>query len=176
MATYLNLLYATQVGTRTRAHESREQVLAQVAAQEAAEAAKMAALVDAKAKAAAMKAEQAAFDQAREDRELDYIAEGTVTFREKVGLYVHEEDVVDLREARKSAEKDRHAGGLKAAKIEAVTKMLTDQVRALAKANGLNDRERWEAAITLCRGLRGTHPRNILDRVPIGDVVKGSYK
>jgi hypothetical protein len=176
MATYLNLLYATQVGTRTRAHESREQVLIVVAAQEAAEAAKMAARKEAEAKAAVMKAEQAAFDVAREDRELDYLAGGLVDFREKVGLYVHEEDVVNLREARKSAEKDRHAGGLKAAKIEAVTKMLTEQVKSLAKANDLTDRERWECAIALCRGLRGTHPRNVLDRVPIGDVVKESYK
>jgi hypothetical protein len=176
MATYLNLLYATQVGTRTRAHESREQVLIDAAAQEAAEAAKMAARKEAEAKAAAMKAEQEAFDAAREDRELDYIAEGLVDFREKVGLYVHEEDVVNLYWPRKLEEKDRHAGGLKAAKIEAVTKMLTEQVRSLAKANGLNDRERWECAIALCRGLRGTHPRNVLDRVPIGDVVKESYK
>jgi hypothetical protein len=176
MATYLNILYGASVGRKTAADHDSAAVLADIHRSQNIEAAKMSAAQEAEAKAAAMKAEQEASDKAREDRELDYLAEGTVTFREKVGLYVHEEDVVDLREARKSAEKDRHAGGLKAAKIEAVTKMLTEQVRSLAKANGLNDRERWEAAIALCRGLRGTHPRNILDRVPIGDIVKESYK
>lgn len=174
MATYLNILYGASVGRKTAAHQDSAAVLADILRSQNIEAAKMAAAQEAEAKAAAMKAEQEAFDKAREDRELDYLAEGTVDFVDYLGSRYRGQ--VDLKSAKKAEQLDRHAGGLKAAKIEAVTKMLTDQVRALAKANDLNDRERWEAAIALCRGLRGTHPRNILDRVPIGDVVKKSYK
>jgi hypothetical protein len=169
---FLNELYGEHVARRTSSNISRERVLEELAAEEAVVAAKMAALTARLEEIEILKKEQEIFDTDLENRELDWIAESSVDFRDDLESRLR--GTVDLKAAKKAANKDK--GADKRTLIASVEALLVQQVKALAKANSLSSAERHKVAISLCRGLRGTHPRNVLDKVNLNKVVTLSYK
>jgi hypothetical protein len=169
---FLNELYCESVSRRTNSNISRERVLEELAAEEAVVAAKMAALTARLEEIELLKKEQEIFEQDLENRELDWIAESSVDFQDHLESRFRGQ--IDLKAAKKAERKDK--GADKRTLIASVEALLVQQVKALAKANSLSSAERHKVAISLCRGLRGTHPRNILDKVNLNKVVTLSYK